>query len=37
MICFAADMVALPSYIMTQLNIAKGQGPAAKLTGPYGK
>jgi len=37
MISVIADMAALPAYLMNSLNEAKGLGPAAKLTGPYGK
>lgn len=37
MISVIADMAALPAMLMTSLNDAKGLGPAAKLTGPYGK
>lgn len=37
MISVATDMAALPAYLMDTLNKAKGLGPAAKFTGPYGK
>jgi 4-hydroxy-2-oxoheptanedioate aldolase len=37
MISVIADMAALPAYMMNSLNEAKGLGPAARLTGPYGK
>lgn len=37
MISVIADMAALPTMLMNSLNEAKGLGPAAKLTGPYGK
>jgi 4-hydroxy-2-oxoheptanedioate aldolase len=37
MISVATDMHILPGGVMASLNIAKGLGPAPKLTGPYGK
>ena len=37
MISVATDMHVLPAGVMAALNTAKGEGPAPKLTGPYGK
>ena len=37
MISVATDMFVLPGGVMAALSTAKGQGPAPKLTGPYGK
>jgi 4-hydroxy-2-oxoheptanedioate aldolase len=38
MISIAADMIALPAYLMKTLQEAKGDtGPAEKMTGPYGR
>ena len=38
MVSIAADMIALPSYLINTLKEAKGEsGPAEKMTGPYGR
>ncbi|RDW85791.1 hypothetical protein BP5796_04116 [Coleophoma crateriformis] len=37
MISAATDMHVLPAGVMNAVSTAKGQGPAPKLTGPYGK
>lgn len=38
MISIAADMLALPAYLVNTLKEAKGEtGPAEKATGPYGR
>jgi len=37
LISVGTDMMALPGFLMNSLSKAKGQGPGAKLSGPYGK